>query len=249
MKNRCQKIQPLLAGYALGAVDQDERDMIETHLEGCQNCQQQLQEYYRVREGILLSQPSTEPPQRLRRALVERTSQTSSPSWWEKWQTGWAPAFRVAVTVLVLAMLAANIGLFVQVRNLTRAQTRMQQQYQASQTTVALLTYYDTEVVELSSRNAYGTLIYEPDRELGVLNVRGLEPLAEDQTYQVWLIDEDQTRESGGLISVDEGTYDYVSHVIWSSHPLRDYTGIGITIEPAGGSPGPTGPKVLGTDL
>lgn len=250
MKKACQEIQPLLGSYALGAVEPEERKLVERHLTDCPDCQRALQEYYHVKRRILLSQPSREPPERMRRFLEEETSQERpSSTWWERLGEGWAPALRVALTAGMILLLVVNVGLFFQVRDLARTQKQYQKRFRASQTTVALLTYYDAEVVELTGETAYGTFIYEPDRELGVLNVRGLQPLPEDETYQVWLIEEDQTRESGGLFGVDDPSYDYVSHVIWSSKPLDSFKAIGVTIEPAGGSPGPTGPKVIGTDL
>jgi anti-sigma-K factor RskA len=62
----------------------------------------------------------------------------------------------------------------------------------------------------------------------------------------LWLIQDGQ-RTSGGVFSVsDEG---YGSLWISSPEPLATYSAFGITIEPAGGSPGPTGDKVLGSPL
>ena len=54
-------------------------------------------------------------------------------------------------------------------------------------------------------------------------------------------------RTSGGVFSVyDEG---YGVLKIDAPEPLISYQNVGITIEPAGGSPGPTGERVLGGDL
>ena len=84
------------------------------------------------------------------------------------------------------------------------------------------------------------------DGEHGTLVVDGLPALDEERQYQLWLI-EDGQRTSGGVFSVNpEG---YGSLWVLSPEPLSGYSAFGITIEPAGGSPGPTGAKVLGSTL
>jgi anti-sigma-K factor RskA len=70
--------------------------------------------------------------------------------------------------------------------------------------------------------------------------------LSPEQQYQLWLI-QDGKRTSGGVFSVSsEG---YASLVIASPLPLDAYSAFGVTIEPQGGSPAPTGEKVLGGNL
>jgi len=91
-----------------------------------------------------------------------------------------------------------------------------------------------------------GTLIMNQDGEYGTLVVDKLSALDDNQKYQVWLIRDGQ-RTSGGLFSVN--TQGYASLEIVVPRPLLDYQAIGITIEPAVGSPGPTGTKVMGGDL
>jgi anti-sigma-K factor RskA len=93
---------------------------------------------------------------------------------------------------------------------------------------------------------ATGLLVVSLDGEHGTLVVDGLAPLGQEQQYQLWLIQDGQ-RTSGGVFSVSEEGYG--SLWISSPEPLSSYGAFGITIEPAGGSPGPTGDKVLGGAL
>ena len=89
-------------------------------------------------------------------------------------------------------------------------------------------------------------LVISSDGEHGTLVVDGLPPLDASQQYQLWLIQDGQ-RTSGGIFSVDgEG---YGSLWITSPKPLISYQAVGITVEPAGGSPAPTGERVLGGEL
>ena len=93
---------------------------------------------------------------------------------------------------------------------------------------------------------AVGTLVISGDGEYGTLAVDGLAALDPDHQYQLWLIRDGQ-RTSGGVFSVNPEGYG----ALWisSPEPLSSYPAFGITIEPEGGSPGPTGDKVLGGSL
>ena len=79
-----------------------------------------------------------------------------------------------------------------------------------------------------------------------ILRAEGFPPLAEGQAYQLWLLHGD-TRTSGGLFTVDEtGCGTYIFH---PSQSLENFDGMGITPEPAAGSPGPTAPPVVRAQL
>jgi anti-sigma-K factor RskA len=78
------------------------------------------------------------------------------------------------------------------------------------------------------------------------LTVAGLPPLPAEQQYQLWLIRDGQ-RDSGAVFSVN--TDGSATVPVESERPLSEYGAFGITIEPAGGSPGPTGERVLGHNL
>lgn len=76
-----------------------------------------------------------------------------------------------------------------------------------------------------------------------VLILNGLAPLPADQTYELWLIPSDGDPVSAGLVQVtaDGAT---VSQIPMPSQP-QEFAAVGLSIEPAGGSPQPTGPIVL----
>ncbi|MDQ7028742.1 MAG: anti-sigma factor [Ardenticatenia bacterium] len=87
-------------------------------------------------------------------------------------------------------------------------------------------------------------LYYLDNDRTGVLVVNGLAPLAQDQAYQLWLIRPDGRRDNGGVFRV-ERPGELTLHRVVSPAPWTLYTGVGVTVEPATGSPGPTGPRVL----
>jgi anti-sigma-K factor RskA len=87
------------------------------------------------------------------------------------------------------------------------------------------------------------------DGERAVIEVWELPTLNADQSYELWLIDENGPK-SGGLFQASpSGEPTYIE--VKLEKPLEEYQGIGASIEPAGGSPeaGPTGPRVFGVSL
>jgi anti-sigma-K factor RskA len=97
-----------------------------------------------------------------------------------------------------------------------------------------------------SASHATGFVLISADGDDGALVVDGLPPLGESQQYQLWLIRDGQ-RTSGAVFSTDEKNYGGTR--IRAPRPLTDYSAVGITIEPAGGSEQPTGTQVLAGSL
>jgi hypothetical protein len=90
---------------------------------------------------------------------------------------------------------------------------------------------------------ASGTLYVGQGESVVVL--AGLEVLPENQTYQLWLIpaDGDGAPLPSGLLAVQQAGVDSVT--ITLPDDATNYAAVGVSIEPAGGSPSPTGPIVL----
>jgi hypothetical protein len=84
------------------------------------------------------------------------------------------------------------------------------------------------------------------DSNTAILRAENFPILEEGKEYQLWLISGDQ-RTSGGLFTVDD--YGCATVVFHPSGSLDDFDGMGITPEPAGGSPGPTAAPVVRAQL
>lgn len=84
---------------------------------------------------------------------------------------------------------------------------------------------------------------YLGDNNEALLALSGLSPLTEQETYQLWLIPTDGAPISAGLVTVD------TAPTAWQAITIPnldlDFTAVGLSIEPAGGSPAPTGSIVL----
>ncbi len=249
--------EQLLGAYALAALDSEELEAVERHLESCSSCRQMLAEYRQVAHGLLhlTADEAPDPALRVRLAQAVVPADESEAAGAdpdkaltvEKRTGGWRWP-QAAWAGLGLAVVAINLVLFTQLRALSARTERLLAQEQANQTALAVLTYPSSRIANLEQESVRGSFIYDETLTLGVLNVWGLEPLDVDQTYQLWLVDEQGERSSAGLLSPRERSA-FVSLVVWSPVEFELIQSIGLTIEPTGGSPSPTGPRVLGTDL
>src|SRR5262249_36127267 len=91
---------------------------------------------------------------------------------------------------------------------------------------------------------ARGVLLLTPGEPHAVLVVQDLPPLPQDRAYQLWLGWGDRQRDNGGVFRVDERGFGLMRVTV--PRPFTAYQRVGITEEPAGGSPGPTSTRVIG---
>jgi anti-sigma-K factor RskA len=246
MKHAHTDVEPLLAGYALEALTPEEAHVVEDHLKECDRCPAILDEYQAVTSGLLHTPRLQTPPGRVRARLLSRVVRPApKPSLWDRVKgLGWS---RAAVGAVLGALLIVNLLVLGQNRAVASQQQALTQRIADQQTAFALITYPTTKITKVYG-DGYGTFVYDPGQPIAVLNAWGLSPLPAAQTYQVWLVSAKGDRVSGGLFQVLPGAR-FTTLVINSPSPLSSFVGVGVTVEPAGGSPAPTGPRVLRTDF
>ena len=113
-----------------------------------------------------------------------------------------------------------------------------------------MLAYPDTQTLNINSdvQGLAGSMLVDRDKSTAVLVLWNLPQLEGDQTYQVWLIDANGKRTNGGLFTpVDE--QGYTTATIQSPLPIGQFESLGVTVEPGGGSAGPTGSRILKVDF
>jgi anti-sigma-K factor RskA len=242
------EIEDLLGAHALGALSEPEARMVEAHLRLCRACAARFAEYEQVAAGLLHLSPSADPPAGLRDAVLaslgkrgaagERARPPERTGRRLRWAAGLAGAVLIALNMVQLyrgAKLEARLGSIIE-------------QQQAGQTAQALRSYPSSRSVVVESGDVRGTFLFEADLPLAVLYIWGLPDPGPRHSYQAWLIAPDGERTSGGLLELPLGQ-EFASLVVDAPLPMREYVGFGVTLEPAGGSPLPTGPRILGADL
>lgn len=225
----------LLPAYALGCLDEKEAVRVAEHLAACPQCRAALPADEALVGRLALAAPDAAPPAGLRQQLLDNV-RAPGDSWWQRLADlfrGPALAWGLASLALLVLLVASNLWWW------QRAAGRGPMVTPGGMQVVALA---GTEAAPA----AVGTLVISGDGEYGTLVVDHLPSLDAGRQYQMWLI-RDGERASGGVFAVnDEG---YGALWVTSPEPLSSYSAFGITAEPAGGSPGPTGDEVLGGDL
>lgn len=235
-----EHVYDLLPGYALGCLDASEELHVSEHLASCEHCRADLKRYDWVVGELPMALEMSDPPQGLKERIMTRAQQSSQPleqptsacqRFWQALLRS-APAWGFASLALVLVLAISNLLLWQQ----------LGQQKRDGQVAMRTVVLAGTDFTP----DATGRVVISRDGRRGVVVVDGLPKLEESQQYQLWLM-KDGERTSGGVFSVTSSGYGWV--YVRSPDPLASYQAAGITIEPAGGSPGPTGEKVLGGDL
>ncbi len=222
-------VEDLLPALALGSLEPRERERVSRHLASCPDCRARLAEYEELVASVGLALPQAEPPRSLRGRILREAARQ-------------APRARrvppLAWTLAAAALLALSLGFNL---SLWKRVTRLE-------ATSAMLPPGQVAVLAATeaAAGARGLVLFESGQKEATLVVEDLPPLGSDRQYQLWLIREGQ-RTSGGVFSVTPRGYACL--LVLSPLPLDSYQRLGITVEPAGGSPGPTGQRVLGGSL
>ena len=235
-----EEILELIPAYALNSLDSDEAARVDQHLPGCEVCQAELAAYTAVVDVLPLAAPDSQPSPALKGRLMEQidAAPEPEPGWGQKISDmlqdllagpRWRPVAWSASLLIVLVLVAGNI-------------IQWQQANTPDPNSWRRVRLTGSEIAP----EARGIIYISADGRNGTIIVDQLPQLNSDQQYQLWLIQDGQ-RTSGAVFSVDEDGYRGLQ--IESPIPLQEYGAFGITVEPAGGSPGPTGERVLGYNL
>jgi anti-sigma-K factor RskA len=233
-----------IPAYALGALDAEESAALEAHLQACASCRDDLAAYRQISGGLLMAIPPKAPPAALRQRLRKQL-----PSAQRTNRPRWAWSFNpLTIGISIFILLALNLFSLFQMQSLQRQQTQLMRGLQTSQTALAMLAYPGTQSLPISANNISGALLFDKDRNVAVLIVWNLPHLQNNQTYQAWLIDRQGGRTSAAIFDVDP-TLPFTSVTVMSPDELSTFTGLGVTVEPRGGSKQPTGPRLFRIDF
>jgi anti-sigma-K factor RskA len=128
---------------------------------------------------------------------------------------------------------------------LSQANQNLIQQLQTEQGRLDLIVNSAPVVVPgtEAAPEALGIIYLSSDNEQVLMILHGLSPLPPDKTYQLWLIPTDQSPVPAGLVTIQ--SQEPTLMLAQVPPQAREFSAVGISIEPSGGSLAPTGPIVL----
>jgi anti-sigma-K factor RskA len=240
----CANFREDLAAYVLGALDAEGIPALVAHLRVCTACRTELNQFRRIDEGMLAALPPHTPSSAVRRKLQARLASTQKTTHLRPVRS----FSQFALGGVLVLMLAFNLFSIYQLQSMQRQQSELAKRLETDQAALAMLAYAGTDTYPVSGTGVAGSLLLDKDLNTAVLIAWNLPALPDDKVYQVWLIDSQGGRLSGGLFT-PAVSQPYTTTLIASPRPFTDFAGIGVTLEPAGGSPKPTGERVLKVDF
>ncbi len=253
----CEQCEELLPGYVLTALEAEETTAVIEHMSICDRCPGSLRTYEAVLDRVADAVPAQSPPpdlyQRLRETIRAEHEPTVSISMPAQGRIRQEQVMRWVLVTTVSVLLLIGIAWFaltVWPQGLVARSTweAMQRQIEVHRQMIVFLTAPDVRQVLLRSEatDARSIILMQPTETTAALVAMDFPALAPNRVYQLWLLRENQ-RDNGGIFQVDEDGYAML--LITAPQPLAAYRAAGITEEPAGGSLGPTSPRLVGSPL
>ncbi|MEU8585923.1 anti-sigma factor [Streptomyces sp. NPDC048664] len=230
----------LTGAYALHALPDEERAAFERHLSGCESCAQEVAEF--TATAARLASASSVPVRTalrdrvLHRITTVRQAPPGSPSL-ERVRhrvPGWGGLARWGLAACLAA--AAAFG-GTAVWQYERAQDARQQATRAERTAdevAGVLSASDARTRSARVGGGNGTLVVSARRDRAVFVASDMPAPPAGKVYQLWFADGGRMR-SAGLMDPDRA-----GQTVLMRGRVDGASGVGITVEPAGGSPEPT---------
>lgn len=246
--------------YALGALDGQEKQTFEAHLRACSACRADLVAARRRVSLLGLAAPPLAPSPSVKAALMqkvhgERPSAILEVAPIEKrkirWGLRFSLSFAAASVVLALAtwwLVKLDLEQRQQIRQLQAQLGTVQDQLAQDATTMQALA-----AVTSAPDSAPVTLLQQPggppgqahvlyNARLGLAVYSGqIAPPPADKSYQLWLVPSSGAPINAGLVSANQQS----GAIVVRLTPGLVAKAFAVTMEPLGGRPQPTGPKVL----
>ena len=229
-------IHELTVGYALDALDPDERREYEAHLADCERCREELASFWQTTEGLAVAASGPAPSPGLRaRILAEARAEPQVVVPFEPRRRRTIPV--LAAAVAVAAVVALSVGLWAArlSGDLDDARSALERERAAA----AVLVDPDSRTVAL--RAGEGRLVVGTEGE-AVLVLDGVDPAPAGKTYELWIIEGD-TPQRAGLFPGRDGR-----DVVPVDGTVAEGDVVAVTIEDAGGVNAPSTNPIVVSD-
>ncbi|MFJ2746131.1 anti-sigma factor domain-containing protein [Streptomyces sp. NPDC087440] len=237
------ELHTLTGAYALHALPEDERLAFEHHLADCPSCAQEVAEL--AATAARLGRAMTEnPPERMKAEVLRRITTERQEGPLTVRQGRVRGRYGRAATRFALAACLAAAAAFggIAVWQHQVAQDAQQQAQAAQQQTEALAAVLAAPDAKASTgrvgAGASATVVVSRSRDRAAFVASGMPTPPAGKVYQLWFNDAGTMR-SAGLMDPAAST-----GAVLLNGPVGKASGMGITVEPTGGSPAPTSDPV-----
>jgi anti-sigma-K factor RskA len=230
-------IHELTAGYALDALDSDERSAYEAHLAGCEQCRQELASFWETTEALAVAASGPAPSSALRERILAdvRAEPPQNVVPFEPRRRRVVPVLGAVAAVAAVAALALGIWGSSLSSDLDEARSALAREREAA----AIVADDNSRTVDLAAGT--GRLVVGQDgRAALVLPDLGQAPAG--KTYQAWIIEGDNPI-SAGIFPGEDGL-----DVVLLDGDVADGEVVAVTVEQSGGAKTPSLPPIVASD-
>jgi len=263
------RIEELLPFYALDALNDEERELVESYLAEHPEAREEVNDLRSGASALPYGIPPVEPPRQVKESLMARVNADAKTRARSRERAS-RPSFlsflnrmngeNILRTFTLGIATLAIVWIMILNTKISRLQSEISglhntlaaQSNSLEQIIANLPKSPPSNVITVSLKGtdvqprAHGQLIADPKEQSAVLVISGLPKLEANKTYQVWLIEGDKPV-SAGLLTVDENGQGVV--IVTSEEAISSFKALAISIEPEGGSPQPTGDIVVSSDI
>lgn len=238
------ELHALTGAFLIDALPGEERLAFEAHLDNCRACRDEVA--YLQEATPHLATAELVPPAGMRDRIVQQARHTPQEQLsGERPSVGSAAAspwpFRLTAAAAAVLLVAVG-GLSYTLINLT---DELQQTRVTADRFADVLAAPDVAVSSAQGvAGATGRVVASASRDEALIVVNQLAPAPADRTYQLWLIAGDRATSAGLFDTGPDGRA-----VRPLTTELTHVDAVGISLEPAGGSPRPTTDPVLAIEL
>ena len=229
----------LVGAYALDALDDDEREVFERHLQTCAECAEEVRGL-RNAAAELSHLSEVGPPPQLRAAVLGAVARSRPlpPLIDTARADNVLPLRRDRTKALWQGLAAACALIAIAVSGWGWAEHRKAERVSDTRASAVqlLLNAPDVKAATTTMKQGQGILIYSKSEGKLVLVGHGMPTLPSDQTYQLWMMTESGEPVSGGVFRTDQAGNVEVT----ASGDLDGVGRMAVSVEPAGGSAQPT---------
>jgi anti-sigma-K factor RskA len=241
----------LAGAYAMDAVPEPDRSRFERHLARCDSCRQEVRGL-REATAALAAATAVRPPAELRDAVLRRAGQTRplppaaapAPVAWAPARDQRRPRGRPRLVAVVAVALAGALTVVALVAGVATygMQGRLDQAQRRDHTVAAVLSASDAKMMSAHvSTGGTATVVMSHRERALVFTAADLGVLPPGESYELWLIGPAGPRPAGLVDASAHGRM--AGPMVVSGLAAGD--SVGMTVEPAGGSPRPTSRPVL----
>ena len=234
-------IHELTAGYALDALDAEERSAYEAHLAGCAQCREELSSFWETTEALAVAASGPAPSPALRERILAEV-QAEAPQnvvpLEPRRRRRAVPVLAAAAAIAAVVALALGLRAADLSGQLDDTQTALER----AQSSAAILADPGAQTVALQA--GQGRLVVDADGR-AVLVLDGLDAAPAGKTYEMWVVPGGDLQQASpaGLFPGSGGR-----DVVPVAGTVQSGDVVAVTVEPAGGVQAPTTPPVVASD-